>query len=226
MQTFISYRRVSTKKQEDSQLGLEAQSQAIQQYVERCQGVLLQDYVEVCTGTNKKVRPIVLEAIRHAKEVNATLVISKLDRLSRSVAFLSTLMEAKVDFVALDFPEADRMTLQFMAVIAEFEARRISERVNAALGVLKQRGVKLGPKVRKLTAEDSRPYREQLNERKKAKAHDFSDRIYPTLKFFKEKGLNNLEVAREMNAKKYGTPSGAGKWHPMTVSRCLKRAEN
>lgn len=222
---YVSYRRVSTQKQNDSQLGLIAQQSTIDSYISKCNGTLLKDYVEIQTGTNKKVRPIVLEAIAFAKENRATLVISKLDRLSRSVTFLSTLMDANIDFIALDFPQADRMTLQFMSVIADWEGRRISERVNAALQVLKLRGVKLGPKVKKLTAQDSLPHRLLLNEKKKQNALDFAQKVYPTLKFFKQNGLNNAKIACRMNERGDKTPSGQGKWQSITVERCLKRYE-
>ncbi len=223
---FVSYRRVSTKRQEDSNLGLEAQSQAIQSYIKQHQGNHLKDFVEIQTGTSKKHRPIVLQAIQYAKENQAVLLIAKLDRLSRSVSFLSNLMDSNIEFVALDFPQADRMTLQFMSVIAEWEAKRISDRVNAALAVLKQRGVKLGPKNKPLTASISEPYRKKWNAQKKQNASRYAQNVYPTIKFFKNLGLNNSQIASKMNERGDKTPSGYGSWASNTVRRCLDRVEN
>jgi DNA invertase Pin-like site-specific DNA recombinase len=118
------------------------------------------------------------------------------------------------------------MTLQFMAVIAEFEAKRISERVHAALEVLKSRGVRLGPKTKKLTAQDSLPHRLQLNEKKKQNAFQYAEMVYPTIKFYKNMGLNNSLIAQKMNERGDRTPSGQGRWQAVTVGRCLNRYEN
>lgn len=221
----VSYRRVSTKRQGDSKLGLLAQQDAINTYAQKNQATVLKDFVEIETGTRRKDRPIVKEAIQYAKANNATLVISKLDRLTRSVSFLSQLMDANIDFVALDFPKADRTVLQLMMVIAEFEADRIKERVNSALSQLKKQGVKLGPKNKKLTAKDSEPYRMEMIARKKQAAYEFADKTFPILKYYKDKGLNYKEIAMEMNTKGYTTPSGTGSWHPTTVARAFSRVK-
>jgi DNA invertase Pin-like site-specific DNA recombinase len=135
------YFRVSTSKQGESGLGLEAQRETVERFIGNAERV--GDFIEVESGKNSD-RPKLKEAIALAKRTKAKLVIAKLDRLSRNVHFLSGLMESGVDFVAVDNPNANRLTLHILAAVAEDEARRISERTKAALGALKARGVPLG----------------------------------------------------------------------------------
>lgn len=132
---------MSTEKQGRSGLGLEAQQAAIIAY---CTGHnLVQIYVEVETGKNS-ARPEIARALAHAKRLGGRLVIAKLDRLARKVAFVANLMESGVDFVALDMPHATPFMLHIMSAIAEQEARSCSERTKAALSAAKARGVLLG----------------------------------------------------------------------------------
>lgn len=140
--SYIGYFRVSTKQQGVSGLGLEAQQAAVTTHV-NCHGKLVASYVEIESG-NKADRPQLLKAIAHAKRNKAILIVAKLDRLSRNVAFLSALMEAKIDFVCADMPTANRLTIHVLAAVAEHEAKVISERTKAALAQAKLRGVKLG----------------------------------------------------------------------------------
>src|SRR4051812_37688118 len=113
MPNFISYRRVSTTKQGDSGLGLEAQTAAIERHVALAGGKLLADYVETESGRNC-ARVELAKALAHAKRTKATLIIGKLDRLSRNAAFLMNLLDAEVDIVAADNPRVDRLTLQIL----------------------------------------------------------------------------------------------------------------
>jgi DNA invertase Pin-like site-specific DNA recombinase len=141
METFIGYCRVSTDKQGVRGLGMEAQQQAIDSYIG--EGQLLQTYIEVESGRKAK-RPELLKAIDHAKRTGSTLVIAKLDRLSRNMAFIANLMESKVKFRCCDIPEADPFTIHIFAAMAQREAELISRRTTEALRIAKQRGVKLG----------------------------------------------------------------------------------
>lgn len=141
---FIVYYRVSTKRQEESQLGLLAQRKAAETYVGQQGGKIVAEYQETETGKNCK-RPEIIKAILHAHRSCATLVIAKIDRLSRNVWFTSTLMESGVDFVACDNPQATRFSVHIMAAMAEEEARMISERTKAALAAYKAKGGVLGP---------------------------------------------------------------------------------
>jgi DNA invertase Pin-like site-specific DNA recombinase len=143
MSNLIAYYRVSTKRQGQSGLGLEAQQQAVRDYATRNGSTILAAYTEIESG-KRSDRPKLLAAIAHAKRSKATLVVAKLDRLSRNVAFLSKLMESGVDFVAIDNEHANRLTIHILAAVAEAEAKAISERTKAALAAAKRRGIQLG----------------------------------------------------------------------------------
>lgn len=140
---FISYLRVSTARQGASGLGLEAQREAVSRYLNGGKWQLVQEIVEVESG-RRNDRPAIAEALRLCRLHKATLVIAKLDRLARNVHFISSLMESGVDFVACDFPEANRLTVHILAAVAEHEAAMISSRTKAALNAAKARGVTLG----------------------------------------------------------------------------------
>lgn len=138
----VGYFRVSTAEQGRSGLGLEGQAAAVDAHVRSAGCTLLATYTEVETGTKHKSgnRPQLEKAMAHAKRARATLVVAKLDRLSRNVAFLSGLMESGVDFIACDNPNANRLTVHILAAVAEQEARAISDRTKAALAAAKARG--------------------------------------------------------------------------------------
>jgi DNA invertase Pin-like site-specific DNA recombinase len=139
--TFISYLRVSTDKQGRSGLGLEAQRHAVTTHV--AGGRLLAEYIEIESG-KRNDRPQLAVALAHARATGARLIIAKLDRLSRSVYFISSLMEAGVDFLACDLPMADKLTIHVLAAVAEHEREMISARTKAAMAAAKARGVRFG----------------------------------------------------------------------------------
>jgi len=139
---YVGYFRVSSQKQGDSGLGLEAQKQAVLSFVR--DNELVSEFVEIETGTKKKDRPQLRAALQLCKKENAILVIAKLDRLSRNVAFIANLLEMDVEFIALDMPVANRLTIHVLAAVAEHEASIIALRTSSALKVLKGNGVKLG----------------------------------------------------------------------------------
>jgi DNA invertase Pin-like site-specific DNA recombinase len=141
MGSFVSYLRVSTTRQGESGLGIEAQRAAVARHV--AGGCLLAEYLEVESGS-KNVRPQLLAALAHAQATGATLIIAKLDRLARNVHFISGLMEAGIDFIAADLPSANRLTINVLAAVAEHEREMISARTKAALAAAKARGVRLG----------------------------------------------------------------------------------
>src|SRR6516162_11852703 len=132
----IAYYRVSTKQQGQSGLGLDAQSEAVAAFAAREQAEILHEFTEVESGS-KNNRPQLQAAIAAAKATRATLVVAKLDRLARNVAFLSSLLEGKVDFVACDMPQANKLTVHIMAAVAEYERDAISARTKAALAQAK-----------------------------------------------------------------------------------------
>ena len=139
----IAYLRVSTQRQGRSGLGLEAQRLAVSQLAEARGWTVVEELVEIESGKNNK-RPKLQEALAICKAMNATLVVAKLDRLSRNAAFLTALQETRVKFVACDMPEADETMVAMMAVMAQWERKAISKRTREALAAAKARGQQLG----------------------------------------------------------------------------------
>src|ERR1700733_10217482 len=143
---FVSYVRVSTVRQGRSGLGLEAQREAVRQFIASRTGKLIApEFVEVETG-KRNDRPELQKALKRAKITSATLVVAKLDRLSRNAAFLMNLQDSGVPFVAADMPEANNMTVGFMALVAQNEPQAKSQRTKDALAAAKARGTILGGK--------------------------------------------------------------------------------
>src|ERR1700733_11671444 len=140
---FVSYLRISTQRQGISGLGLEGQREAVASYLNGGKWNLVKEVVEVESG-KRNDRPAIAEALRLCRLRRATLIIAKLDRLARNVHFISSLMESGVEFVAVDFPQANRLTVHILAAVAEHEAFMISSRTKAALAAAKVRGVRLG----------------------------------------------------------------------------------
>lgn len=223
----VAYRRVSTDKQGRSGLGLEAQDAAIRQDQQATGCSLIATYTEVETGKRDDVdnRPELRKAIAHAKRSKATLVIAKLDRLTRSVYVTAVLHKSGVDFIACDNPGANKMTIQILAVVAENEARMISERTKAALAAYKARGGLLGatlPQCRNLTAEAR-----QAGARKAGEAHrEHADEAYsdlaPVMREWREGGLTLQAIADRLNEEGHTTRRGAA-WNKVQVKRVLER---
>lgn len=142
MNKYIAYYRVSTQKQGQSGLGLEAQKTTVRKFINGNDNLIV-EYIEVESGKNNH-RPKLIEAIELCRRENAKLLIAKLDRLSRNVAFIYTLMDSKVEFACCDMPNANEVTIGIMAVLAQDERTRISQRTKSALVELKAKGVKLG----------------------------------------------------------------------------------
>jgi DNA invertase Pin-like site-specific DNA recombinase len=171
---FIAYYRVSTARQGASGLGLEAQQEAVSQFLKGGSWELIGTFTEVETGKGADAlarRPQLKAALDACRKQGATLVIAKLDRLARNVHFVSGLMESKVKFVACDMPEANELTIHIMAAFAEHEAKRISQRTKDALAIARARGVRLG----KAGAANLRPNIEQ----RQAEAKGFAERLRP-----------------------------------------------
>lgn len=139
--TYVAYYRVSTQQQGASGLGLEAQQRDVMNFTK---GSVIASFTDIESGKRSSNRPQLLAAIDYCKQHNATLIVAKLDRLSRNVIFIHTLLESKVKFTCCDMPQANDMTIGIMAVIAQGERNMISERTKKALQSLKERGVKLG----------------------------------------------------------------------------------
>lgn len=143
---YVAYYRVSTDKQGEYGLGMEAQHASVHKFIEQNPGELVVEYSEVEPASKHSLanRPQLLAALRHAKRTKATLLIAKLDRLSRSVLVTSQLLASGVDFIAVDLPSANRLTIQLMAVMAEHESQLISDRTKAAMAQAKSKGARFG----------------------------------------------------------------------------------
>lgn len=215
----VSYYRVSTVKQGRSGLGLDAQKAAVCDYLRRHNGESIADYVEVESG-KKNDRPQLAAAMTHCRRTGATLVIAKLDRLARNVAFIANLMEARgFEFVAVDMPMASRFTLHILAAVAEHEARLISERTKAALAMAKARGTKLGCP---LGAAHLRSYGNAAAvEAVKTNAARRRAEFRAAIREIQADGVTTFAaIANELNNRGIRTARGR-RWHPMTVRLIL-----
>jgi DNA invertase Pin-like site-specific DNA recombinase len=216
---FVSYIRVSTAKQGRSGLGLEAQRHAVETYLNGGNWKLVKEFIEVESG-KKADRPQLAKAFQACRVFGAKLVIAKLDRLSRNAHFLLGLENAGVDFVAADMPHANRLTVGIMAMVAEDEGRRISERTKAALAAAKRRGVKLGgDHGAQLTAKQ----RAAGVAARQAKAQAWADDLADTVKDLQAGGATTLRaIAEGLGARGIPTARG-GSWSATQVLRLLER---
>ncbi len=216
MRKAVPYYRVSTLRQGISGLGLDAQEKSVTSYANTYQLELLPPFVEVESGGNKK-RPVLLLALEECKKHKAILLIAKLDRLGRNVAFVSKLMESEVDFIAVDNPTANKLVVHIMAAFAEYERDQISKRTKEALAVAKTRGTVLG----KFGAT-------VLAQRNKSVANDFASSMQPIIQKLYQQGYNTVRsITKMLNRKRVKTFKGAkAKWHIKTVHTLLKRINN
>ncbi len=208
----IAYYRVSTKRQGQSGLGLDAQQDAVMAYLKGGKWMLKEEFIEIESGRKIKNRPALQQAIAACRKYKATLVIAKLDRLARNVAFISNLMESKVAFVAVDNPHATRFTLHILAAVAEHEAEMISQRTKAALSAAKARGTELGAYGKILAAEN------------KADSALFIREIAPTIAQLQQEGFITVRgLCTELNARGIPTYRPGKKWHIATVYNVMKQ---
>jgi len=221
---YVSYLRVSTDRQGRSGLGLEAQRAAVESYLNGGSWTLLEEYVEVESG-KKNDRPQLAKALHHARVTGATLVIAKLDRLSRDAHFLLGLDKPGVDFVAADMPHANRLTVGIMALVAEQEREAISKRTKDALAAAKRRGVKLGNPNGAAALRRAGKGNAAAVARVQEAAHRRAEDVQPVIEELQQAGVTSLRaIARALNERGIRTPRG-GKWHPTGVARLLERIE-
>lgn len=209
---FVAYYRVSTAQQGKSGLGLEAQRSAVTTYLNGGKWEVIGEFTEVESGKRKN-RPQLNDALALCRKEKATLVIAKLDRLARNLHFISGLMEARIDFVAVDMPTANRLTVQILAAVAEEEARAISARTKAALASAKARGVVLGRNGAVVGAENRR------------RSLQTAAGLRSTIEALRGEGITAVrDVAVALNARGIATPQGK-QWHSTSVHRLLKRLD-
>ena len=218
---FVAYYRVSTDRQGRSGLGLEAQQKVVMDFLNGGNWSLTAEFVEVESG-KRSDRPELAKALVACKRNKATLVIAKLDRLARNVAFISGLMESKVDFVAADMPEANKLTVHIMAAMAEHEREQISARTKAALAAAKARGRKLGWAIPDRKGEQEAAARKGVSVRMQ-QADAFAANVLPIIRDIEAAGVTTLQgIADALNARGIKTARG-GTWHPTTVRNVLRR---
>jgi len=224
---YIGYHRVSTQRQGESGLGLEAQRAAVAGFVNG-HGELIGEFTEVESG--KRVdRPELAKALAQAKRGKATLVVAKLDRLARNVAFLSAMMDSTVPFVACDNPHANRLTLHILAAVAEAEAVAISQRTKAALAAYKARGGKLGAqnsKCRSISIMREASQRGQVRGalQNKVRAREAYVDLILLMQGLRAAGRSLQQISGELNRMGHSTRTGKP-WGPVQVMRALRRAE-
>ncbi|UPK18890.1 recombinase family protein [Bradyrhizobium sp. 131] len=229
----VAYRRVSRRKQAQSGLGLEAQEADIQRFAKGRDARIIAEYTEVESGRLIE-RPQLRAALHHAKVTGATLVIAKLDRLSRSASFTLALRDSGVKFVCCDMPEANDLTIGVLAVVAQAEAQAISRRTRDALQVARKRIAQTGQRGHGAIRRLGNPYGAasltragkgnaaaiaRVQERAKLRALDLA----PVLEDIRAGGAKTLSsIAAELNSREMITPRG-GKWHSSSVANLLRR---
>ena len=213
---YVAYYRVSTDEQERSGLGLDAQRKAVIDFINGGAANLIAEFTEIESG-KRNDRPQLAEALKLCRKEKAVLVIAKLDRLARNVAFISNLMESGVDFQAVDMPDANRLTVHILAAVAEHEREMISQRTKAALQAAKARGVKLG------SPDPGKGSRAGVTAHK-AKADRFAANVVPIIREIEASGVtSNLGIAKALNARGIPTARG-GQWYDSTVKNVLNRS--
>jgi DNA invertase Pin-like site-specific DNA recombinase len=208
---YVTYFRVSTQRQGESGLGLEAQRKAVSQYATANGGETIDSFTEIESG-KRADRPELKRALATCRKNGAILLIAKLDRLARNVHFISGLIESGVNFIATDMPNADRFMLHVYAAMAEEEARRISDRTKRALAAAKENGVVLGKNGKWLAAQN------------KCEADAFASRVGPKiLQLRSDHRMSFRLIADHLNSTQLVPNPKGGRWHPSSVHRLYKR---
>lgn len=239
MKKFVSYYRVSTARQGQSGLGLEAQKNTVNNYIGE-KGKIIGEFTEVETGTRKKKRKEIYKAIELARKENAVLLVAKLDRLTRDVEFTAALFNGGVEFICCDNPNANKLTIQLLSVIAEHEAEIISNRIKDTLKVKKDKinrgiytnkdGSKMKPikgKVRLGNPNGFGEYQalgiEKIKEN--ARLNKANIQAMDIICGSRQKGMTFQEIADKLNKLQYTTRHGKS-FNPIQVSRLYQRCGN
>ena len=225
MKKYIAYYRVSRKEQGISGLGLSAQRTSVTNFVKNQEGTIIQEFTEIETGTNKRERIEIHRAIELAKIEGAILVIAKLDRLSRNVNFVSSLMDAGIEFVAVDMPSANHFTIHIFSALAVQEAKLISSRTRLALAELKKKGIALGnPK----NLNDEARAKGTQKVKENAINNDRNRQAQSIIVNCKEKGMSYRQIAEyltKLNFKtRYGNQFMAPTVHQLYTRTALQSA--
>jgi len=197
--------------------------EAVANYLNGGRWKLVHELIEVESGKSKD-RPKLVDALRLCRIYNATLLVAKLDRLARNVAFVSALMESGVKFVAVDLPQANELTVHIMAAMAEYEAKAISARTKAALEAAKARGTRLGGLRWDLTSVSKQGRKLALKVRKESAENRASD-LLPVIESIQGEGATSLrKIAAVLNERGITTARG-GEWSAVQVQRLMQNRE-
>ena len=212
MKRFVTYCRVSTKMQGRNGLGMESQTDTVRRFVEKAGGAIISEYCEVESGgKTDRERQELAKALAECRRVGATLLVAKLDRLSRNAEFLLRLQNAGVDFVCCDCPNVDRFTCGILALVAQRERELISERTKSALQMAKRKGVHLG------TRDPVKQVGLMVAGARQAKI-DFKSKISPLIEEIRRTGVSTLQgIADCLNRRGIPTRTGKSVWYPATV---------
>lgn len=214
---FVAYYRVSTDRQGRSGLGLDAQRKAVTDYLKGGAWQLIGEFIEVESG-KKSDRPELARAMEACRKRKARLVIAKLDRLSRNLVFIATLLESGVEFVTADMPFANKLTIHILAAVAEHEREAISDRTKVALAAAKARGTRLG------TPDPVGAVR-RMRAARKAQAARFAANVLPIIRDVQAAGHTSCNaIAGQLKARNIATANG-GRWTHVKVRQILNRAE-
>ena len=218
---FVAYLRVSTQKQGYSGLGLEAQRDIIKNYLREKKPIF--EYIEVESGRKTdKGRPKLKEALTQCRTYGAKLIVAKLDRLARNVSFLSALLDSDVEIVFCDFPQANKMVLNILASISQYEAELISTRTRQALAAKKARGCKLGNPEHLLDKHQVAIEKSNKTNRRKAADNPNNKRAVAMLKVLAAQGMTLTEMTDKLNNEGFVTSKGY-QFRPSQVFVLLKR---
>lgn len=218
----VTYLRVSTSRQGQSGLGLDAQRQAVAGFIEQGEWSVVREFIEIESG-RRDDRPQLLEALKACRIHRATLIVAKLDRLARNAHFLLGLRDAGIEFIAVDMPTATRLTISILAMVAEEEAQAISHRTKAALEAAKARGVVLGTPAN-LNEAAKQKGRLLGAKVRREQSRAWAANIVPVINSIQAEGTTSLNgIAAELTAKGIPTPRGH-RWRATQVRRVLLAA--
>ena len=219
---YVSYTRVSTKRQGDSGLGLESQREMILQYLNGGEWELLKEFTEIESGKNND-RVELAKALQYCKLTGAVLLVAKLDRLSRDIHFITGLNKSGIEFKICDFPSANNFTLNVFAALAQYERELISQRTTAALNAKKARGAILG-KPENLSLDAAAAGRALGRASRTNTADQFAAQVIPMIQEYQAEGMSLNTIAKRLTADSILTASGKSNWTATSVKNVLARA--
>jgi DNA invertase Pin-like site-specific DNA recombinase len=213
---FVAYYRVSAHSQGRSGLGLDAQRKAVTHYLNGGAWELVGEFTEIESGKQSQ-RPELVKALAACRKLRARLVIAKFNRLSRNLAFITRLMHSDVEFIALDNPHANSLTIQTLATVAQHRREMISERTKSGLAAAKAAGKKLGTR-------DPKGAVKRMAKAREAKAEQFAASVLPVIRAIEALGFtSNAAIAAQLNARNVLTARGK-EWTHVQVGRARSRS--